>query len=131
MDCPRVGYPDFQAAAKQMLEESGFVLLHDQQDKVMQMYETMMTRHSTMLVGPTGGGKTVVMNTLVRAQTHMGLPTKVTIVNPKVNWLFCMQSCNNLKMLLFYKGHFCGRALRLSGYGHKRLGGRSIFEHLP
>lgn len=51
----------------------------------MQMYETMMTRHSTMLVGPTGGGKTVVMNALVKAQTYMELPTKVTIVNPKVS----------------------------------------------
>lgn len=84
LDCPRVGYPDFQEATKHVLDEAGYILLHDQQDKVMQMYETMMTRHSTMLVGPTGGGKTVVMNTLVRAQTHMGLPTKVTIVNPKV-----------------------------------------------
>lgn len=70
-----------------MLDEAGYILLHDQQDKVMQLYETMMTRHSTMLVGPTGGGKTVVMNALVRAQTHMGLPTKVTIVNPKVNFV--------------------------------------------
>lgn len=84
LDCPRVGYPDFQAAAKYVLDEAGYILLHDQQDKVMQMYETMMTRHSTMLVGPTGGGKTVVMNALVRAQCYMGLPTKVTILNPKV-----------------------------------------------
>lgn len=50
----------------------------------MQMYETMMTRHSTMLVGPTGGGKTVIITTLVKAQTDLGLPTKLTVLNPKV-----------------------------------------------
>lgn len=48
------------------------------------MYETMMTRHSTMMVGPTGGGKTVIITTLVKAQTDLGLPTKLTVLNPKV-----------------------------------------------
>lgn len=53
-------------------------------DKVTQMYETMMTRHSTMIIGPTGGGKTVVINTLINAQTALGLPTSVYTLNPKV-----------------------------------------------
>lgn len=62
-----------------------FYYFHLQEDKVVQMYETMMTRHSTMIVGPTGGGKTVVINTLIKAQTHMGLPTKCITLNPKVS----------------------------------------------
>lgn len=37
-------------------------------DKVIQLYEVMMTRHTTMVVGQTGGGKTVIINTLARSQ---------------------------------------------------------------
>ncbi|XP_030371764.1 dynein heavy chain 10, axonemal [Scaptodrosophila lebanonensis] len=83
IDCPRIGYPDFNAAVRHVLVNDGYILLADQEDKVVQMYETMMTRHSTMIVGPTGGGKTVVINALVKAQTHMGLPTKCNVLNPK------------------------------------------------
>ena len=36
---------------------------------MVQLYETMMTRHTTMVVGPTGGGKSVVIKTLAEAQT--------------------------------------------------------------
>ncbi|KAL7729890.1 hypothetical protein ACLKA6_014739 [Drosophila palustris] len=83
IDCPRIGYPDFNAAVRHVLVNDGYILLPDQEDKVVQMYETMMTRHSTMLVGPTGGGKSVVINALIKAQTHMSLPTKCTVLNPK------------------------------------------------
>lgn len=58
VDCPRIGYPDFNAAVKQVLETDNMILLPDQMDKILQLYETMMTRHCTMIVGPSGGGKT-------------------------------------------------------------------------
>ncbi|CAH1165598.1 unnamed protein product [Phyllotreta striolata] len=83
MDCPRVGYPDFNAAVEHILKEDKFIIMPHQIDKVVQMYETMMTRHSTMLVGPTGGGKTVVINTLCKAQINMNLPTRIQALNPK------------------------------------------------
>uniref|UniRef100_A0A8C4WLB8 Dynein axonemal heavy chain 10 n=1 Tax=Gopherus evgoodei TaxID=1825980 RepID=A0A8C4WLB8_9SAUR len=83
LDCPRVRYPNFNDAVEQVLEEGGYVVLPIQVDKVVQMYETMLTRHTTMVVGPTGGGKSVVINTLCQAQTRLGLVTKVYILNPK------------------------------------------------
>lgn len=45
--------------------------------KVIQLYETKNSRHSSMLVGKTGSGKTVTWRTLQSALTalhHMGAP---------------------------------------------------------
>ncbi|XP_071826175.1 dynein axonemal heavy chain 10-like isoform X2 [Apostichopus japonicus] len=83
LDCPRVRYPNFNDAVEQTLQDNNYVPLDHQVDKVVQMYETMLTRHTTMVVGPTGGGKTVVINTLAQAQTRLGTHTKIYIMNPK------------------------------------------------
>ncbi|XP_029909103.1 dynein heavy chain 10, axonemal [Myripristis murdjan] len=83
LDCPRVRYPTFNDTVDQTLQENKYVLLPNQVDKVVQMYETMMTRHTTMVVGPTGGGKSVVISTLCQAQTKLGLLTKMYPLNPK------------------------------------------------
>uniref|UniRef100_A0A4X2JQB9 Dynein axonemal heavy chain 10 n=1 Tax=Vombatus ursinus TaxID=29139 RepID=A0A4X2JQB9_VOMUR len=83
LDCPRVRYPSFNDAVEQILEDNGYIVLPVQVDKVVQMYETMLTRHTTMVVGPTGGGKSVVINTLCQAQTKLGLVTKIYTLNPK------------------------------------------------
>ncbi|XP_072658407.1 dynein axonemal heavy chain 10 isoform X2 [Canis lupus baileyi] len=83
LDCSRVRYPNFNDAVEQVLEENGYIVLPVQVDKVVQMFETMLTRHTTMVVGPTGGGKSVVINALCQAQTKLGLMTKLYILNPK------------------------------------------------
>ncbi|XP_043925694.1 dynein axonemal heavy chain 10 [Protopterus annectens] len=83
LDCPRVRYPSLSDAVEQVLLDNGYILLAVQVDKVVQMYETMLTRHTTMVVGPTGGGKSVVINTLCQAQTRLGLVTKLYTLNPK------------------------------------------------
>ena len=69
LDCPRVRYPNFNDAVEEILERNKYIMLPEQVDKVVQLYETMMTRHTTMVVGPTGGGKSVVIKTLAEAQT--------------------------------------------------------------
>lgn len=83
VDCPRLEYPEFNTAVKRALSLDGYTNMSDQEDRVVQLYETMMTRHSSMLVGPTGGGKSVVLNTLIKAQNILGLPTKCITLNPK------------------------------------------------
>ncbi|CAL8251349.1 unnamed protein product [Boreogadus saida] len=83
LHCPRVRYADFNGAVESSLEENRFSILPDQVDKIVQMYETMMTRHTTMVVGPTGGGKSVVISTLCQAQTKLGRLTKLYALNPK------------------------------------------------
>ncbi|XP_067295015.1 dynein axonemal heavy chain 10 isoform X2 [Pseudorasbora parva] len=83
LDCPRVRYPSFNDAVEETLLENKYIMLSSQVDKVVQMYETMMTRHTTMVVGPTGGGKSVVINTLCQSQTRLGLLTKMYSLNPK------------------------------------------------
>ncbi|KAM6964967.1 dynein axonemal heavy chain 10 [Aplochiton taeniatus] len=83
LDCPRVRYPSFNDAVEQTLVDNKYLILPNQVDKVVQMYETMMTRHTTMVVGPTGGGKSVVINTLCQAQTRLSLMTKLYALNPK------------------------------------------------
>lgn len=60
-----------------------FAPILSQTEKVIQMYEIMKTRHTTMVIGPTGGGKSVIINTLKDAQTIMGFPTKIYTINAK------------------------------------------------
>ena len=67
MDCPRVRYPNLNDAVEKDLESNGYQVLtgpSEQVDKVIQLYETMLTRHTTMIVGETGGGKSVIIKTL-------------------------------------------------------------------
>eukprot|EP00960_Hanusia_phi_P039624 753955-Hanusia_phi.AAC.6 len=83
LNCPRVQQPALKTAIQQKLEEGGYKVFYEQVDKTIQLYETMLTRHTTMVVGPTGGGKTVVLVTLQKAQTDLGWPTKLFILNAK------------------------------------------------
>lgn len=48
------------------------------------MYETQMVRHTTMVVGPTGGGKTLILETLKNARLPTdGTAVKMFVLNPK------------------------------------------------
>jgi len=47
-------------------------------DKVVQLFETMFTRHTTMVVGPTGSGKSTVIEILKRVEN-----VTIFCMNPK------------------------------------------------
>uniref|UniRef100_A0A0G4IFQ9 AAA+ ATPase domain-containing protein n=1 Tax=Chromera velia CCMP2878 TaxID=1169474 RepID=A0A0G4IFQ9_9ALVE len=89
LECARVGYPQLKTAIEEDMTEKGmkskYTEIFDLQvDKVMQLYETMLTRHTTMVVGPTGGGKSVIIETLANAQKlAFNEPTKLYVINPK------------------------------------------------
>lgn len=89
MDCPRVGYEDLKNSAMNDLESRGYRCSDDNvfselTDKVIQMYETQLVRHTTMIVGPTGGGKSTVLETLKNARlTSENAVVKMFVLNPK------------------------------------------------
>jgi dynein heavy chain, axonemal len=89
LDCPRVGYPVLKSTIELELEKVD--MHHDdepvfqvQVDKVIQLYEIILTRHTTMIVGPTGGGKSICITTLQRASLPaFGKTIRTFTVNPK------------------------------------------------
>ncbi|KAG5468437.1 hypothetical protein LSCM1_02417 [Leishmania martiniquensis] len=83
LDPTRVPQENLAKASSNVLKGRGFQINPKQIDKVVQLYETMQTRHTSMVVGPTGGGKSTVIDTLCKAQTELGLTTKSYVINPK------------------------------------------------
>ncbi|OQR81950.1 dynein heavy chain, partial [Thraustotheca clavata] len=89
LDCPRVGYAALKDAIEADLEAGEYrtsdeAVFREQTDKIIQMYETMLVRHTTMIVGPTGGGKSLVLQTLANAsKVALDEIVKIFVLNPK------------------------------------------------
>jgi len=75
----RVGYADLKVKVEENFLNGGFMHKEKQVDKCIQLYETMLTRHTTMVVGPTGAGKSVVIEILRKSSEN----TVIHVLNPK------------------------------------------------
>lgn len=64
VELPEEDYGVLQTAMETVITETGLQIVDKQIVKVIQLYETMIVRWGVMLVGPTGGGKTSVLNVI-------------------------------------------------------------------
>ncbi|XP_035806180.2 dynein axonemal heavy chain 2 [Amphiprion ocellaris] len=77
VETPVVDYGQLKEVIEAELRQSGLQVTPFTMTKVIQLYETKNSRHSSMLVGKTGSGKSVTWRTLKNALTalhHKGVP---------------------------------------------------------
>lgn len=85
----RVGNEELKENIISEMEEKGFKHGNDEKfleqvNKVVQLYETTQTRWTVMVVGPTGAGKSVIINTLGSAlEKKDGEKTRKDVINSK------------------------------------------------
>ena len=64
-------FGELEQSIRAVLENQGYQQPASLVTKVVQLYDTMNVRFGVMLVGPTGGGKTVCYQTLQGAVTRL------------------------------------------------------------
>eukprot|EP00756_Hemistasia_phaeocysticola_P021124 Hpha_TRINITY_DN15757_c2_g7::TRINITY_DN15757_c2_g7_i2::g.37596::m.37596/K10408/DNAH; dynein heavy chain, axonemal len=83
LDATRVPNEKLSRACREAMNQNRDMIVSNQIDKVVQLFETMQTRHTSMIVGPTSGGKTTVLQYLKLSQNALKLETKIFTLNAK------------------------------------------------
>jgi len=80
---PKAEFPDMERETLAVIKEAGLQPHKDWVSKIVQLYETYIVRHGLCVIGPSGAGKTCVIETLAKALTNMGTKHKIERMNPK------------------------------------------------
>ncbi|CAF4669138.1 unnamed protein product [Rotaria sp. Silwood1] len=109
---------NIQQAIKRAIKDLNYEYWPAQADKALQLYNQIVLRHGTMLVGGASGGKTVVRNILQKALTllsnvakegsqtriHRSATVDVTVLNPKSMQITELYGAINTDTLEFSDG---------------------------
>jgi len=74
---------DFNTAVEHALKREKFVRIDSQVEKINQIMEMLTSRNSIAIIGPTSGGKSVVVGLLRETLNRLKIPTKLVTLNPK------------------------------------------------
>ena len=80
---PKMMYTEIENQVKVLIDNQNLVPNPAWLLKIVQVYETSLVRHGFMLVGPTGVGKTTIINILTESLHQLNQPHKITRINPK------------------------------------------------
>lgn len=74
---------EFNTAIEASLKREKFIKIDSQLEQINQIMETLKHRNSVAIVGPTSGGKSVIINLLCETLNYLKIPTKLITLNPK------------------------------------------------
>ena len=83
MKADRAEFPDVEKALSNVIRQKGLQEHPSWVNKCIQLYETYLVRHGIMVVGPSGGGKTAIIECLAGALTELGTKHVIWKMNPK------------------------------------------------
>ncbi|XP_069810981.1 dynein axonemal heavy chain 8 isoform X3 [Dendropsophus ebraccatus] len=88
-------YTDLQNAVLNQVKISGLVNHPSWNLKLIQLYEAAQVHHGLMTLGPSGSGKSSIINLLMKSMTECGFPHREMRMNPKAITVTQMFGCLN------------------------------------
>lgn len=83
IDVPREQHDALESSIDKFCKEGHLINHKGWRLKVIQMYEQWRVRHGLCLMGPSGAGKTKLLDVLAKSLSEIGTPISVKRMNPK------------------------------------------------